>query len=90
MVLDHLIDEEEELGWERARKIGNEDASGDGTMYSAFKDIAEYRNVQQCGTNVINTAKALKGALITQHRIEGMPIDNSNGGHSFNGIPTDA
>ena len=56
--LNALIEDENESGWERAMEI------------SAFDSIAEYRNAQQCGNTVINAAKALKGALIIQRRID--------------------
>jgi hypothetical protein len=60
MVIDHLIDEEVESGWERTLEM------------SAFNSIEEFRNTQQAGSNVIDAAKALKSALVLQHRIEAM------------------
>ena len=59
-VLDTLIDNEQEAGWERTLEV------------SAYEDIAEYRNTQQVSSNVIDTARALVGALIVQHRVECM------------------
>ena len=60
IVLDKLIDDEMEAGWERAQEI------------SAFDNIEEYRNHQHVSSNVVNAARALVGALIVQHRIERM------------------
>ena len=65
IMLDKLIDEENEIGFERVIEM------------SAYESVEEYRVDQRMSSVVLNAATTLRDALILQHRIDVVNVTNA-------------